>query len=191
LIGNENVAVTVSSCDKSEAARDVRQHILLVGSRKWRPVREKHSAISEPSWWRLVRAVRQDMARVVPIHSRRTKGSVAINPPSGLGNCHSGDNLAGELTQLQLLDGLRHDAMAMREAAYNQDGTIRDAAILERSVRLRCHVISRAVKLKSKAYENLRAGIFFEAVIEVIREEAPDVSDRIVGRLRALSGSML
>jgi hypothetical protein len=117
----------------------------------------------------------------LPVHNQRAKGSIA----------HPADNLAGDYTQLRLLDELRHDAVAMRAAAYNLDGTIRDVAILERSVRLRCHVISRVVKLKSAAYENLRAGVFFEAVIKAISEEAPDVSQRIGGRLRSLSASMI
>jgi hypothetical protein len=101
-----------------EAARDVRQHIMLVGCRQWRPIRERYLGISKPSWWRLVKKVREDMARVVPIHNRCTKGSIHEGAPSDFGQRNPDDNLAGEFTQLRLLDELRHDAMAMREAAY-------------------------------------------------------------------------
>jgi hypothetical protein len=80
--------------------------------------------------------------------------------------------------------------MALRDAALNPDGTIRDPLLFDRSIMLQCRVLTRAVKLKSKAYENFRAGAFFETVIEAIREEAPDVSHRIIDRLRRLSASM-
>jgi hypothetical protein len=184
------------SIDKSEAAQDVRRHIMVVGSRQWRPVREKWSAIGESSFWRLVRSVKRDIERVAAIPVYQEKGASRAasatdnDRPSGHQRSRPADNLTGDFTHLLMLEDLRRDAMALRGAAFNADGTIRDPELLDRSINLRMRVLARAVKLKSKAYENLRAGAFFEAVIDAVRQEAPHVSHRIIDRLRRLSSSM-
>jgi hypothetical protein len=176
--------------------RDVRRHTMLVGTRKWRPVREKWSAISESSWWRLVREVKRDMARVSAITVCRKKGatgstSAAENDrPSGHQPAGTADSLTCDFTHLWMVEELPRDAMTLREAALNPDGTIRDHEMLDRSIILRNRLLNRAVNPKSKAYENLRAGAFFESVIDAVRQEAPDVSHRIIDRLRRLSASM-
>jgi len=184
------------SINKSEAANDVRRHIMVVGSRQWRPVRERWSAISESSFWRPVRAVKRDIERVaaIPVHrDKRVSGALGATEndrPLGHQRSHPSGDLTCDFSQLWMLDELRRDAMTMREAALNSDGTIRNAEMLDRSIILRCRLLNRAVNLKSKAYENLRAGAFFEAVIDSVRQEAPHVSHRIIDRLRRLSASM-
>jgi hypothetical protein len=175
---------------------DIRAHILNSGSRKWRQVRAKHSAIPETSWWRLVKSARQEFVYIDPIQSSRVLASPnsarirGKNEREAAAMPMSTDEALVGSEALRVLSDLCSDAMTMRASALNADGSIRNPDLLERSIKLRCSVLVRAMKLKSAIYDNFRAGAFFGTVIDEIRLEAPEVSHRIVTRLRRLSATM-
>src|SRR6266478_1139425 len=177
--------------DRNQAAMiDIRAHILNCGSRNWRQVRLKHSAIPETSWWRLVKSVRQEFVCIDPTQSYRVmtstnsaRASEKYEREAAAMPMSTDETLVGS-EALRVLRDLCSDAMTMRECALNADGSIRNPDLLHRSIKLRCSVMVRAMKLKSVIYDNFRAGAFFGAVVDEIRQEAPEVSHRIVTRLR-------
>jgi hypothetical protein len=182
--------------DRQLAAIDIRSHILNCGARKWRQVRAKHAAIPEATWWRLVKSVREEFicisstqARLVTSQTNSVRAKPKAVPGSVTLATWTENTLEGS-ESLRVLSELCGDAMAMRAAALNADGSVRNPDLLHRSIKLRCSVLLRAAKAKSTIYDNFRAGAFFGAVLEEVRLEAPEVVHRIVARLRGLSAAM-
>jgi hypothetical protein len=183
--------------DRSSVLRDLRDHVALVGARRWGTVRAKHPAISESTFWRLVRSARRDMfgdtdcpgQRTVEAHAETTY--MVGDRTEDL--CRS--QMAKKLDQpldlpMGALNVLFNDAMLLRSRALHADGTVRNAALLDRSIRLRYFLVSRRVKLQSRIIDNARGGAFFSAVIATVAQEAPEAAHRIIDSLRRLSASI-
>jgi len=78
------------------------------------------------------------------------------------------------------------DAAALRAQASNADGSIRNAALFERSLRVRLALLRRGAKLAKDFADARRAKAFFDIIVEEIALESPELRLRLIARLRGL-----
>lgn len=181
---------------KTCAFNEIRDHILVQGSRNWKELRERYRRVTEPTWWRWVRAVKRDMGCLEPIRADRVKLPTRLSESvwqvteGALGGAEVTDRRSGGFDALALLGELHRDAMALRTDALNADGSVRNSRLLDASIRLRTAILIRTVKIKSRVYDNYRAGAFFGAIFREIEKESPAVAQRVAATLRRLQASM-
>jgi hypothetical protein len=93
----------------------------------------------------------------------------------------------GGLDYLAALRILYHDANMLRAHALNVDQSVRNPAVLDRSIRTRLKLLSQAVRLERQIQDLVCVQNFFDAIVDEIAAEAPMAAHRIIGRLRNLN----
>jgi hypothetical protein len=78
----------------------------------------------------------------------------------------------------------------LRMHALKADGAIRDPVAFNRALGSRLKLIVRSVKLEREIYDLRRSQSFFDAILREVAAASPEVSHRIVDRMRALSASL-
>jgi hypothetical protein len=182
----------MSNFERSQAINDIRDHIMTHGSRRWRLLRSRYPTVSEPTFWRWVRAVKEEFGcgvRAQPEEGSELQKALVEKTPDPAATARGSAVGGGPLRFAELQD-LHHDAALLRGHALTADGRIRDPALFHRSMKLRMAILERAVKLQSLIFENYRAGAFFGSVLREIGEEAPELQRRVTARLTRLDESM-
>jgi hypothetical protein len=121
----------------------------------------------------MVRRVKEDMGEGAALRAIPTAGSQSVG-------------MDQPLDYTSALNAIYRDAAVMCAQACNVDGTIRNVALFDRSLRIRLALLRRAAKLAKDFADARRAKAFFDVVVEEIGLEAPELRRRLIARLRAL-----
>jgi len=149
-----------------ELHETIKGHLLSFGDRNWDRIRDAFPGISSSTFWRQVSIVRVECA------ARRAVG---------ISQLFSSD-LAGALSRLRNVEILWREAETIAESAKRTDGTIRDANILGRSIGTRTKLLGKLVDV-SRELRDFEHSTFLEAMVEVLGDESPELSERVIKRM--------
>jgi hypothetical protein len=165
--------------EKSQALAAIRSHLQLNGPRKWGGLRNQFGKVSEPTWWRWVREAKAQIGTHV----------LADSPRQTL----SKNSLDSQGVESQSCDflfayaGLWADAAKLRTHALHIDGRVRNPAVLERAIRIRLKLLRQGLELERQIFSARTQRAFYDALMEEIATESPELQRRLINRLRAFN----
>jgi hypothetical protein len=173
---------------KFDIAEDAKKHIAAVGSKNWSVVRARHAAVSDSTFWRAVRAAKADLA-AEDIRNVVSEQGLRAHPDredaSGL-VAAGGAQAPLRVDFLEAHRQLFADAMKLREASLNPDGSVRLPAVFDRAIKTRLALIARSVKLTAQIYSLRNVRLFVDALSLEIELAPPDLQRRLKARLQQL-----
>jgi len=175
--------------DKQDVLNEIREHLLTCGPRDWGHLRQRHASISEPTWWRRVReakALIRGQQLTIP-QSRKVVsvgGPKAYEPPAP--GVVAANVLAGGVRDMDhavLYQDLYDEAERLRSYALSPDGSIRHPNAFERAVKLKARLAMQGAQVISHMYGIKSSLAFYDALVEEISLELPDIRKRLIDRL--------
>ena len=179
--------------EKGKALDDIRGHLLVHGSQCWRGVRANYPAVTEASWWRWVREVKEQLKSQqlwMPAARGRARNAIGCEPggsSAAIGVAPYGDGPGSRIDYSAALRGQFADVRAMRERSLNADGSIRDVHLFGRSISMNMRILNRAVKLEReiRQVEGLRR--LSDSILAEVALADPALQRRVVDRLTMLA----
>jgi len=170
--------------EKSVALQHISRHLVAHGSKKWKGVRANFPTISESSFWRFVREAKAQMGEqnLADTMEKSLSACELVDRSEAIGSSAA----LGGPDYLAALRSLYRDTMMLRTHALNADQSVRNPAVLDRSIRTRLKLLAQAVRLE-RQIQDLVCQNFFNAVVDEVAAEAPGAAHRIIERLRRLS----
>ena len=155
---------------KAQAMADIRAHLEQNGSKNWGSLRTRLDYIAPNTFWRWI---------------RETKAQIA---PELLGDASRRRRGEPRLDFLGAYRGLWDDAMLLRSHGLRHDGNnVRDAALVDRSVRLRLRLLKQGLALEAQIHSAAAQRSFYDGLIAEIAKESPALCTRLLNRLRGFS----
>ena len=152
---------------KSQALVDIRAHLQENGSKNWGALRTRLNFVGPATFWRWI---------------RETKAQIA---PELLGGASRRRPNEPRLDFLAAYHGLWADAMMLRSHGLRHDGNnVRDAALLDRSVRLRLRLLKQGLALEAQIFSAGAQRRFYDGLLAEIGKESPELCTRLLNRLR-------
>lgn len=179
--------------EKGSVVRDIREHLLTHGSRNWGPLRAKHFAVSEPTFWRWIRQVKAEVRGAqlwVPARRDAVENThaAALDRASDLNGADL-PSVPASTSRVDYAAVLRRqfdDVRALRASALNLDGTVKNPVALDRSIGIGIRLLSKAMKLERQigAVQQMRR--LSDAVLAEVGQASPDIQRRVIDRLSRL-----
>ena len=167
----------------------IRKHLGSVGASRWKIVRAQYPEISEATFWRHVKAVREEAAGAVGPRASalpsREDGTGPVPPVGALPAFYSPLKKAGQY------ETLLADAETMKQQAMDQRGRITDRVMYERSIVMREKLLREQQQVMAFFQNQETQKQFYDCLIEVICEEAPGVQIKLMEKLQALQEGRL
>ncbi|MBU8545789.1 MULTISPECIES: hypothetical protein [Roseomonadaceae] len=117
-----------------------------------------------------------------------TSGSVAQAAAAALPAAPTVDDVVGHaIPVIEELAALIADTRALRSSALGPDGKLRNGKMFARAIEQSRRNLETAVKLQQAMVEIGQVERFHRAVVEEIAKESPELAQRVVARLNALS----
>ncbi len=179
--------------DRAKLRADIRAHLVANGSRNWRLLRYRYSAVPPATWWRLIA---REKARIGTQHLVTSDDkivtarawSAAEGELKGIGASTLVAGVpGGRFDFLAAFRNLFADATKLRAHAFRADGSVRNPILLDRAVKLRFKLIRQGLELERQIYSANAQRAFFAALVDEIAAESPEVSHRLISRLRAFN----
>jgi hypothetical protein len=165
--------------ERTQVIADIRTHLRINGSRNWAAVRGRYDSIPPATWWRLVRAVKEQLG-VEHVISCPRQLSVEPVTTRQYRRGRGFDLLAA-------FHSLFTDAERLRAHCLDGDGGLRNPVVFDRSIRTRLKLLKQAVKLEQQILNVTAQQAFYEALIAEIAAESPKLQRRLINRLRGFS----
>ncbi len=176
--------------DRAQLRADIRAHLLANGSRNWRLLRYRYSAVPPTTWWRLIAREKARIgtqhlvssdekivtARALSAAEGELKGIGASTLPAGVPG--------GRFDFLASFHNLFADATKLRAHALRADGSVRNPILLDRAVKLRLKLIRQGLELERQIYSANAQRAFYDALVAEIAAESAEVQRRLITRLR-------
>jgi hypothetical protein len=175
----ENLEQHMNHPYKSQALAEIRTHLEQNGPRDWDPLRHRMNFVGQATFWRWVRQVKAQIPSDL----------IATSARHWVGDRASTSRGAGRRFDfLGAYHGLWADATRLRMHALHNDGkTVRDPAILDRSIRVRLRLIEQALQLEAEISSAAAQKNFYDGLVAEVGAESPALRERILHRLRAYS----
>jgi len=159
----------------------IRSHLAEVGAVRWKAVRAQCPAISDATFWRYVKSVREEANKVA------NQDEAASNP------CQTADEAVPRLGALpafydplqkaRLYEGLLADAEALRADAVDRRGKITNARQFEKSIVLRERLLSQQAEMMNFFQDQEAARLFFEEILKIARDLPKETSIKFMTRI--------
>lgn len=194
------------SADRNEAAyQDILERLKRGEGNCWRETRERHAAVAEATFWRLVRRARQNLAGEESVAKARQQlaDHVAAGPVAAGPVAVPLDNRHGEAVQerlnnipsigdafrnLDLLGQIKRqlaDVELLRQYALGADGKVRAPMFLAQSISLRDRLIGTAMRLVEAVWDLETQFKFYDSLVEKVAATDPELARAIVEDLKA------
>lgn len=193
---------------RAQALKDIEAHLAEFGPTNWGDLRQKYASVSEPTWWRWVKKAKESVAgqeaiadakrkaaeKLPPVEKRKQTHEVekylpAAPPPHYIAK--NGDVGMQTIDFLAEYHALRNDALLLREYSIrrDEDGTerIKIPAFFTKSADMRQSLLETAIKATKEVWDLKMMARFYDACLEEIAAESPEVAKRITERLARLN----
>jgi hypothetical protein len=173
----------------------IRRHLEEVGAAEWKALRIQCPEISDATFWRYVKAVREE-GNKVGSHNEAARGP----RPAADGDVPLVGALPAFYDPLQKArqyDALLADAEALRAHAVDRRGQITNARQFEKSILLRERLLSQQAEVMNFFQSQEATQLFFDEVIESVADLPEETVRKLMirlheqqqRRLKAASGS--
>jgi hypothetical protein len=177
---------------KGAALADIREHLDKVGSKNWLPVMKKYPELGKRTFYRLVAYVRKGVpeSEVMLGAAKRAKRLAQKNLPAVVSPeyiAKGGREATANIDFLEQFAVLMEDARLLRAFSMgkNADGVevIKNALFFAKSVELRRQLMDTALKVMREVYALQDSKEVWDALLEEIFKEAPQVRNRILQKI--------
>lgn len=153
----------------------IRRHLAEVGAAEWKTVRIQYPEISDATFWRYVKAVREEGNKEGPPDEVATV-------PSPVADCDvprvgALPAFYNPLQKARMYEALLADAEALRAHAVDRHGKISDARQFEKSIVLRERLLSQQAEMMNFFQDQETWKLFFDEILE-IAGDLPEVAAR-------------
>jgi len=182
----------MSDSERMQQVKDIiRRHLEEVGPAQWKAVRLRCPDISDATFWRYVKAVREEGGNEEdregpPEPIRGQAPDQEVLPVGALPGFYN------PLQKARLYESLLADAEIMRAQAVDHRGKITNWRMFEKSIQLRERLVTEQAELM-EYFQNQEANKqFFAQIIEVVDDELPkEVTYKFIRRLHELQQKRL
>jgi hypothetical protein len=165
---------------KSQALADIQAHLLRNGSRNWGSLRRQMDFIGPATFWRWVRETKEgQLGRQLTVGSSRQELGEHL--------LASSESSVQRIDFLSVYSGLWADATKLRAHAFHADGRVRNPATLCRAIKVRLKLLRQSLELERLIFSARAQRAFYDALVEEIARESPEVYRRLVTRLRGFA----
>jgi hypothetical protein len=176
---------------KAQVIQELRDAIKKYGAEAApRLVRERYPDVAKPTWYRWLKEVNASPLEVA-IDVAKKAAKHLPSPPSPAYVLDRPVEARKNFNLMGQVERLASDAELLRSYSMRQtEGggeAIKIPTFFAQSINLRCNVIDMAVRLYQQVYDMRRMQNFYDACLEEIAAESPDVALRITERLAKLN----
>ena len=168
----------------------IRRHLEKVGARRWKAVRLQCPDISDATFWRYIKAVREEAeveaglgASVVQSISQATSDEVP--------NLGAFPSFYNPLQKARLYQSLLADAEIMRAQAVDHRGRITNWRMFEKSIQLRERLVCQQGEVVDFFQDQETGEKFFAQIIEFVDELPKEVAIKFHQQLHELQQQRL
>lgn len=167
----------------------IRRHLETVGATRWKVVQSQYPGISEATFWRYVKAVREEIAVAeAPLPSAGSAHEDIIDSTPPLGSLPAYYN---PLKKGRQYESLVADAEAMKAQALDHRGRITDRIMYERSILVREKLMREQQQVMAFFQSEEVNQQYHDCLVEVIAAEAPEVHRKLMEKLQSLQEKRL
>jgi hypothetical protein len=159
----------------------VRKHLTEHGARDWKLVKDQFADVPHATFWRTVKAVRQEGDVQSKGNEPSPQDPAADQPLLFPGYCEP-------LKKLAEYQSLIRSAQELIDQARGPGGKIKNWQMHAKGVALRESLVRNQVQVMADLVNQDVMEIFSIAVLDVVDEAAPAVLPRVVARFRELHG---
>jgi hypothetical protein len=160
----------------------IRRHLEEVGAAGWKMIRTQCPEISDATFWRYVKAVREEGNKVgdtdepTTISTREAESDVPR-----LGALPA---FYDPLQKARQYEALLSDAEALRAHAVDRRGKITNARQFEKSILLRERLLSQQAEMMNFFQSQQTAKLFFDEIVEFADDLPEETRQKLMARLR-------
>ncbi len=159
----------------------IRRHLAEVGAAEWKAVRIQYPEISDATFWRYVKAVREEENKEGPRDEAATvPGPMADCDVPSVGALPAFYN---PLQKARMYEALLADAEALRAHAVDRRGKITDARQFEKSIVLRERLLSQQAEMMNFFLDQETWKLFFDEIIEIAGDLPKETARKLMARL--------
>lgn len=180
----------MSDSERAKQVKDlIRRHLAEVGAARWKVVRRQCQDISDATFWRHVKTVREEGNEEEDEIGAAAAPAVATDddvPPVG-----ALPAFYNPLQKARQYESLLADAEALRAHALDRRGKITDARQFEKSIVLRERLLAQQAEILN-FFQNQEANkVFYEQLTEMVMELPKEVARKFIERLGELQQRQL
>jgi hypothetical protein len=181
----------MSDSERMQQIKDViRRHLAEVGATRWKAVRLHCPDISDATFWRYVKAVRDEAGEKLG-PSAPTNGSAGQSSDGEVPCLGALPGFYNPLQKARLYESLLADAEIMRAQAVDHRGRITNWRMFEKSIQLRERLVSQQGEVMEFFQSQEGWNQFFAQIIEIVDELPKEVTIKLMERLYGLQQQRL
>jgi hypothetical protein len=159
----------------------IRKHLDEVGSADWKMVRSQCPEISDATFWRYVRAVREEGNKVGDADDATT--SSTREAESDVPRLGALPAFYDPLQKARQYEALLSDAEALRAHAVDRRGKIINARQFEKSILLRERLLSQQAEMMNFFQSQEMEKLFFDEIVEIAADLPEETQRKLMERL--------
>jgi hypothetical protein len=175
----------MSGSERTQQIKDtIRRHLEDVGATRWKTVRLQCPEISDATFWRHVKAVRDEArANEAPGEAPKPHGSQTPDDVPRLGALPAFYN---PLQKARLYESLLADAETMRAQAVDHRGRITNWRMFEKSIQLRERLVCQQGEIMDFFQSQNVGELLIAEIGEMVGELPSEVAHKFMDRLHQL-----
>lgn len=174
----------MSDSERTQQIKDtIRNHLVTEGATRWKAVRLQCPEISEATFWRYVKAVREELERTTVLDE--------APPPPEQSDPYDGVPRVGELPafynplqKARQYEALLADAEVMRLRSLDYRGRVTNLRMLERSILLRERLLRQQAEVMDYFQNQEAMKLFYDELIEIASDLPEEAVRKLMMRLR-------
>jgi hypothetical protein len=171
----------MSDSARAKQVKDmIRNHLEVVGAAEWKAVRTQCPEISDATFWRYVKAVREEGNKGEAHEAATSPDPTADSDVPRLGALPAFYN---PLQKARLYEALLADAEALRAHAVDRRGKITNARQFEKSILLRERLLSQQAEMMNFFQSQEATTLFFKEIIEITGDLPEAVVRKLMTRM--------
>jgi hypothetical protein len=173
----------MSDSERAQKVKNmIRRHLEEVGAAGWKAVRIQCPEISEATFWRYVKAIREEGNKVGHLDEAATSPCpTADGDVPRLGALPA---FYDPLQKARLYEGLLADAEALRAHAVDRRGQITNARQFEKSILLRERLLSQQAEVMKFFQSQEEMKLFFDEIVEIASDLPKETVLKLMTRLQ-------
>ena len=175
----------MSDSEGAQQIKDmIRKHLEQVGAARWKAIRLQCPEISDATFWRYVKAVRDE----APKDEGPDEASKPIfsHPQEEVPRLGALPAFYNPLQKARLYESLLADAEIMRSQSVDHRGRITNWRMFEKSIRLRERLVAQQGEMINFFQDQDAINLFFAEVMEMAKDLPKEAAEKFVRRLHAI-----
>jgi hypothetical protein len=173
----------MSDSERAQHIKDkIRRHLGEVGASGWKVVRTECPEISDATFWRYVKAVREEGNKD---RAHEPVTGPAPTPDEGFPHLGALPAFYNPLQKARLYEALLADAEALRAHAVDRRGKITDARLFEKSILLRERLIAEQAQMMNLFQDQEAIDSFFKQIFEMVSNLPKEFAHEFIEKMEA------